>query len=109
MWPVLLGLAEEDPAARKRIVLLWRRALADDDLGADAGECLCWWAREADLQAPTDGDNKPGLVVAIRGLFADVAAGGSAHAGRVRHALNRCAYDREDPSAVARKLVDQLG
>jgi hypothetical protein len=107
--PVLLGLAEEDPDARERIVVLWRRALADDDLGETAGETLCGWAREGDFQGSTNGDDQPWMVVALRGLVADIAADGPANAGRVRQALNRCAHAPDDPSAVAKKLVDQLG
>ena len=107
--PVLLGAAEEDPNAREQVVILWRRALADDLLGERAGEMLCGWAREADFQASRNGDGQPALVPALSGLLAEVCAAGPAHAGRVRHALNRCAHAHDDPSATARKLVEQLG
>jgi hypothetical protein len=108
LWPILLALAEEDPDARGRVVVLWQRALADDDLADDAAAHLCGWALEGDVQASTNGDAQPPLVPALRRLLADVAHGGQAHAGRVRGALNRCAHARDDPSAVARTLVGQL-
>ena len=108
LWPVLLVLAEEDPDARERIVALWRRALADDYLAEAAGTKLCVWAREADLSSSAAGDEQPDLTVALRGLLMDVASGGPADAGRVRQAVKRCAYAREDPSDVARKLADEL-
>jgi hypothetical protein len=105
--PVLLGLAEEDPGAREWIAVLWQRALADDVVGDFAAQRLCAWAREADVQASTNGDDQPGLVPALRSLVADLADGGRANAGRVRQALNQCAHARDDPSDVARSLVDQ--
>jgi hypothetical protein len=108
LWPILLALAEEDPDARERVVVLWRRALADDDLAEAAAAHLCGWALEADVQASSNGDAQPPLVPALRRLLADVAHGGQAHAGRVRGALNRCAHARDDPSDVARTLVGQL-
>jgi hypothetical protein len=108
LWPILLALAEEDPDARERVVVLWQRALADDELAEAAAAQLCWWALEADVQASTNGDDQPPLVPALRRLLADVAHGGQAHAGRVRDSLNRCAHARDDPSDVARTLVDQL-
>jgi hypothetical protein len=109
LWPLLLGLAEEGPEARERIVVLWRRALADDVVGEAAAWRLCGWAREADYQASTDGDRRPDLVGALGRLVADVAAGAPANVGRVRQALNRCAQAYDDPSTVARQLVDHLG
>jgi hypothetical protein len=92
-WPSLVALAEKGEL-RQWIVVLWRRALADDVLGEAAGERLCWWAREADAQAAAGGQ-EPELVGALARLAADIAAGGAT------------TYD--GPSAVARKLVDQLG
>jgi hypothetical protein len=108
LWPILLAVAEEDLDARERVVVLWRRALADDELAEWAAAHLCWWALEADVQASGHGGDQPPLVPALRRLLADVARGGQAHAGRVLDSLNRCAHDREDPSDVARTLVDQL-
>jgi hypothetical protein len=108
LWPILLALAEEDLDARERVVVLWRRALADDELAEWAAAHLCWWVLEADIQASGSGGDQPPLVPALRRLLAEVAHGGQAHAGRVLDSLNRCAHDREDPSDVARTLVDQL-
>lgn len=106
--PSLISLAEESPELRGRIVDLWRRALADDTFGDDAGSMLCEWAREADAQAAAAGGQQPELVGALKRLTSDIAAGGSAHGGRVRLALTRCATAYDGPSAVARKLVDRL-
>jgi hypothetical protein len=108
LWPVLLRLAAEDPKLREQIVVLWRRALADDVRGEVAGDKLCAWAREADVQASAGGGFQPDLVEALHGLVAGIAAGGSAHGGRVRQALTRCANAYDDPSPVARQLVEVL-
>jgi hypothetical protein len=109
LWPVLITVAEEDPEARKRIVDLWRRALADDQLSLAAGAQFCGWAREADVQTSAGG-GQPELVGALKRLVAEVAAGGRADRGRMRQALTRCAkaYDDDGPSAVARQLADHL-
>jgi hypothetical protein len=106
--PSLVSLAEESPELRGRIVDLWRRALADDTFGEDAGRMLCEWAREADVQAAAAGGQEPELVEALHRLAADVAAGGSGHGGRVRLALTRCATAYDGPSAVARTLVKRF-
>jgi hypothetical protein len=111
-WPFLLTLAEGGGDLRDRIMVLWRRALADDILGELAGRMLCGWAREADIQAAATDGQQPDLIAALARLATGVAAhgpGNQANRGRVRQALNRCATADDDPSAVARQLVDQLG
>ena len=108
LWPLLLVQAEEDPVARERIVTLWRRALADDVLSESAGETLCSWAHQADLQSSPTGDEQPGVRAALRRLLGDVAGGGPGDLGRVRQAVRRCAHARDDPSEVARKLEGEL-
>ena len=108
-WPVLLALASEATEERKRIVILWRRALADDVLGEAAGGELCGWAREADVQTSARGGEQPDLVRSLEGLVKRVARGGGpANRGRVRQALTRCAKAYDDPSAVAWQLVGSL-
>jgi hypothetical protein len=108
-WPFLVTLAEEGGDLREQILVLWRRALADDALGELADGMLCGWAREADIQAAATEGQQPDLVGALARLVTGVAAHGPGDCGRVRQALNRCATAEDDPSAVARQLVDQLG
>jgi hypothetical protein len=108
LWPLLLVQAEEHPVARERIVTLWRRALADDFLAETAGDTLCGWAYQADLQSTPTGDEQPGVRAALRRLLADVASGGPGDLGRVRQAVRRCAHAGDDPSEIARKLAAEL-
>jgi hypothetical protein len=108
-WPFLVSLTEAGGDLRDRIIVLWRRALADDVLGQRAGWMLCEWAREADVQTAATGGEPSELVEALARLAAGVADQGSGNRGRLRQALNRCGTASDDPSAVARKLVDRLG
>jgi hypothetical protein len=111
-WPFLVTLDEGGGDLKERIVVLWRRALADDVLAEMAGRMLCGWAHEADVQTAASDGQKPELVAALGRLVAAIGAYGPANQGnrgRVRHALNRCATAMDDPSAIARQLVDQLG
>jgi len=82
--------------------------LADDVLSESAGETLCSWAHQADLQSSPTGDEQPGVRAALRRLLGDVAGGGPGDLGRVRQAVRRCAHARDDPSEVARKLEGEL-
>ena len=110
-WPFLVTLADGGGDLRQWIVDLWRRALADDILSELAGRMLCGWAREADIQAAAADGQQPDLVGALARLTATVAAhgpGNQANRGRVRLALNRCATADDDPSVVARQLIDRL-
>jgi hypothetical protein len=108
-WPFLVALAETGGELRDRIMVLWRRALADDLLGERAGGMLCGWAREADVQAAAAGGEPPELVDALARLAAGVADQGTGNRGRLREALIHCATAEDDPSTVARQLVDRLG
>ena len=111
-WPFLVTLAEGGGNLLERIVVLWRRALADDVLAELAGRMLCGWAHEADVQTAASDGQQPELVGALGRLAAAIGAYGPANQGnrgRVRLALNRCATTNDDPSAIARQLVDQLG
>jgi hypothetical protein len=108
-WPFLVCLAEPGGDLRERIIVLWRRALADDLIGERAGGMLCGWAREADVQAAATDGEPPELVGALARLAAGVADQGPGNRGRLRQALNRCATAEDDPSTVARQLVDRLG
>jgi hypothetical protein len=111
-WPFLVTLAEGGGNLQERIVLLWRRALADDVLAELAGRMLCGWAHEADVQTAASDGQQPELVGALGRLTAAIGAYGPANhgnRGRVRQALNRCATANDDPSPIARQLVDQLG
>jgi hypothetical protein len=107
-WPVWLAVAADALEERKRVVVLWRRALADDVLGEAAGAELCGWAREADVQTSAADGQQPDLVRALEGLVKRVARGQPASRGRVRQALTRCAKADDDPSAVAWQLVESL-
>jgi hypothetical protein len=110
-WPFLVTLADGGGDLRQWLVDLWRRALADDILSELAGRMLCGWAREADIQAAAADGQQPDLVGALARLTATVAAhgpGNQANRGRVRLALNRCATADDDPSVVARQLIDRL-
>jgi hypothetical protein len=108
LWPLLLVQAEDNPVARERIVLLWRRALADESLEAAAVDTLCGWAYQADLQSTPAGDEQPGVRAALRRLLVDMADGGPGDLGRVRQAVRRCAQAHDDPSETARKLAGEL-
>jgi hypothetical protein len=111
-WPFLVTLAEGGGNLLERIVVLWRRALADDVLAELAGRMLCGWAHEADVQTAASDGQQPELVGALGRLAATIGAYGppnQGNRGRVRLALNRCATTNDDPSAIARQLVDQLG
>jgi hypothetical protein len=108
LWPLLLVQAEDNPVAREQIVVLWRRALADDFLAEAAADTLCGWTYQADLQSTPAGVEQPGVRTALRRLLADVAGGGPGDLGRVRQAVRRCAQAHDDPSEIARKLAAEL-
>ena len=108
-WPLLLDLAERDGVVYRRVATLWRRMLADDVTAAEAAEVLCQWMRAGDDEASLVGDEQRRLAGALGDLLARVAEGGTADAGRVRHALNLCAHEGDEPSETAQKLAAEIG